>query len=534
MTITMLVLLTLQTLLGALDNVLHHEITERLPSRPSARRELALHSGREFIYGVLFLVFAWTEPSGVAAMAVLALLAVEIVITIADFLEEDRTRKLPPFERVLHTVLAIIYGGFVATIVPWLVWMSAFPTSLTPADHGLFSWFFTVAAIGVFAFSIRNFLAVRALARHVAVATDVPASGRTVLVTGATGFIGSHLVERLLRRGDRVIAWSRDTRQARVVLGDRVHHVAALGELPAETRIDAVVNLAGAPIIGLPWTGSRRRAIRTSRVDLTRTLVEWMGTLERAPAVLVSGSAIGFYGDRADEMLTEALPAGEGFAASLCRDWEAEAFRAQALGTRVVCLRTGLVLDREGGALPMMALPARFGLGAVFGKGRQWMSWITRADLVRMIITAVDSPAWTGAINAVAPEPLRHADFQRAIARTLRRPLYLCVPAWALKLAMGEMSSIFLHSQRVVPKEAQARGFAFDVHWATDALQLILAPTPDGSLRVGPPLQSGAPMADIAPDATNPTGVANVADGHRSPPVALRAKGAGRARGEAA
>ena len=145
MTTIMLVLLTLQTLLGALDNVLHHEITERLPSKPSARHELALHSGREFIYGVLFLVFAWIEPSGLAAMAVLALLAIEIVITIADFLEEDRTRKLPPFERVLHTVLAIIYGAFIATVVPWLVWMSAFPTSLTPVDHGLFSWFFTVA-----------------------------------------------------------------------------------------------------------------------------------------------------------------------------------------------------------------------------------------------------------------------------------------------------------------------------------------------------------------------------------------------------
>lgn len=534
MTTIMLVLLTLQTLLGALDNVLHHEITERLPSRPSARRELALHSGREFIYGVLFLVFAWVEPSGIAAMAVLALLAVEIVITIADFLEEDRTRKLPPFERVLHTVLAIIYGAFVATVVPWLVWMSAFPTSLTPVDHGLFSWFFTVASIGVFGFAIRNFFAVRALGRHAATVQHVPSSGRTVLVTGGTGFIGSLLVQRLVSRGDRVFALSRDPRQARVVLGHSVQHIESLADLPAETRIDAVVNLAGAPIIGLPWTPGRRRAIRASRIGLTRSLVEWMGTLEKAPAVLVSGSAIGFYGDRADEAMTEAKPAGDGFAADLCRDWETEAFRARALGTRVVCLRTGLVLDTAGGALPMMALPARFGLGAVFGNGKQWMSWITRADLVRMIISALDSTRWEGAINAVAPEPLRHGDFQRAMARALRRPLYLGVPAWVLKLAMGEMSTIFLHSQRVVPQRAQELGFTFDVHWAADALNLLLAPRTNDSNHRAHPLHSGAPMTDIAPDATNPSGVANVADGHRSPPVAFRPQGKGGARGEAA
>lgn len=534
MTTIMLVLLTLQTLLGALDNVLHHEITERLPSKPSARRELALHSGREFIYGVLFLVFAWIEPSGIAAMAVLALLAVEIVITIADFLEEDRTRKLPPFERVLHTVLAIIYGAFVATVVPWLVWMSAFPTSLTPVDHGLFSWFFTVASIGVFGFAIRNFFAVRALGRHKATVQQVPPSGRTVLVTGGTGFIGSLLVQRLVIRGDRVFALSRDPRQARIVLGDSVQHIESLAELPTETRIDAVVNLAGAPIIGLPWTPGRRRAIRASRIGLTRHLVEWMGTLEKAPAVLVSGSAIGFYGDRADEALTEVKPAGDGFAADLCRDWETEAFRARALGTRVVCLRTGLVLDTAGGALPMMALPARFALGAVFGNGKQWMSWITRADLVRMIISALDSTRWEGAINAVAPEPLRHGDFQRAMARALRRPLYLGVPAWALKRAMGEMSTIFLHSQRVVPQRALELGFRFDVHWAADALNLLLAPRPKSSNHLASPLHSAAPMTDIAPNAINPTGVVNVADGHRSPPVALRPQGKGGARGEAA
>ena len=533
MTLSMLSLLTFQILFGALDNVLHHEITERLPSRPSARRELALHSGREAIYGVLFLLFAWVTPTGLAAIAVLALLAIEVVITLADFLEEDRTRKLPAFERILHTVLAISYGGFLLLVVPWLITQAAGPTGFTPVDHGLFSWFFTAAAIGVFAFAVRNAMAVRSLGRMKPPVAPAASSGRTVLVTGGTGFIGSHLVARLQARGDRVMVLSRDPRQARVLLGDHVHHVSDLDELPKETRIDAVVNLAGAPIIGLPWTAARRQSIRSSRVQFTARLVTWLGTLEARPRVLVSGSAIGYFGDAGDIILDEDAPAGSDFAATLCRDWEAEAGKTRALGVRVVCLRIGLVLDREGGALPMMALPARLGLGAVLGSGRQWMSWITRSDLVRMIVSAIDNEHWQGAVNAVAPQPLRHAEFQQAMARSLRRPLFLWAPAWALRRGLGEMASIFLASQRVVPARAQALGFSFDVHWAADALALALGPDPAGRAGASWALQSTVPMDEIAPGNGPVTGELNDTDGHRGTAVALRAQGARRPCGEA-
>jgi uncharacterized protein (TIGR01777 family) len=145
---------------------------------------------------------------------------------------------------------------------------------------------------------------------------------------------------------------------------------------------------------------------------------------------------------------------------------------------RVVCLRIAMVLDAGGGALPMMALPARFGLGATFGTGQQWMSWIARADLLRMLLAAIDNPLWHGAINAAAPEPIRNADFQRALARLLNRPLFLSAPAWLLRTLLGEMSSIFLFSQRVLPMRAQGLGFAFDVHFASDALALMLGPPP--------------------------------------------------------
>lgn len=534
MTITMMTLLTLQILFGALDNILHHEITERLPSKPSARKELALHSAREAIYGCLFLIFAWTEPHGLFAAAVLLLLSVEIVITIADFLEEDRTRSLPPFERVLHTILAILYGGFLLSVLPWLFSLSLTPSSIISIDHGIFSWFLTLTSVGVFAFAMRNFAAVRMLGTHKALTYDHPPSGRTILVTGGTGFIGAELISRLRQRGDRVIAVSRDIRQARALLGPDVHHISALNELPNETRIDAVVNLAGAPIIGLPWTSARRRSIWSSRIDTTKSLVKWMSGLEHKPRVLVSGSAIGFYGDRGDAPLSESAGKGEGFAADLCAAWEDAANEARAQGIRVVCLRIGLVLDKDGGAMPMMALPARFALGAIFGNGRQWMSWITRSDLVRLIVSGIDSDRWHGAVNAVAPEPVRHHDFQKSIARALKRPLFLGVPAWLLKRAMGEMSSIFLFSQRVVPVEAQKQGFAFDVHWAADALDLLLKPEVARQKSAKQPLQNSAPIADTAPTTQSSSGALDDDHPSRRPPVPLCSQSTSGARGKAA
>ncbi len=491
MTLTALIILAAQTILGALDNVLHHEITERLPSKPSARRELTLHSTREGIYAVLFLVFAWMEPRGIFAAVVLMLLIVEVAVTVTDFLEEDRTRRLPPFERVLHTVLAVLYGSFLGLTIPWLVAQTLAPATVVFTSHGLLSWFFTLASVGVLAFSIRNAIAVYTLGKLAPLgAAPRSESGRTILVTGATGFIGAPLVERLLARGDRVLILVRDARQSRAMFADRVTHVERLDALPRETRIDAIVNLAGAPVIGLPWTRGRRAQLWRSRIDLTDNLVNWIKSLDHAPAVLVNASAIGFYGDKGDTVVGEDARAGEGFAADLCRIWEDAAKRAEPLGMRVVCLRIGMVLDASGGALPMMALPARFGLGATFGSGQQWMSWIARADLLRMLLAAIDNPLWHGAINATAPEPIRNADFQRALARLLNRPLFLSAPAWLLRTILGEMSSIFLFSQRVVPARAQSLGFAFDVHFASDALALMLGPPPE-------PLPQPAPAAQL-------------------------------------
>lgn len=527
-------LLTFQILLGALDNILHHEITERLPSRPSARKELSLHAAREAIYAVIFLVLAWTEPAGAFSVAVLALLLCEVTITIADFLEEDCTRHLPTLERVLHTILAILYGGFLISIVPWLYNRISLPSALETVSHGLLSWFFTLSSIGVFAFAIRNAIAVRALAKREPVATQVPSSGRTVLITGATGFIGSPLVARFTIRGDRVVILCRDKRQAKTLFGSQVIYIESLEDLPNELQIDGVINLAGAPIIGLPWSPKRRKEILRSRVKLTNHLVEWMKRLHHPPRVLINGSAIGIYGDQDDDVLTEASEAGSGFAAELCKEWERAALRACALNVRVVCLRIGLVLDRSGGALPMMVLPVRLAFGSVLGTGQQWMSWITRDDLLRLIVTAFDSDKWQGAINAVAPEPSKHLVFQRALARTLRRPLYFHVPSWLLKRAIGEMSSIFLYSQRVIPAEALRLGFAFDIHWAADALNLALAPSPSEPAPKKQRLQFALPMEETEPTVLSPSGAHD--DNHhlRRTPFTVRSQSARGTRGKAA
>jgi hypothetical protein len=345
-----------------------------------------------------------------------------------------------------------------------------------------------------------------------------------ILVTGATGFVGSALVERLLARGDRVIVLTRDVRQAAALFGARARYVETPAALPAETRIDAIVNLAGAPIIGLPWFAARRREIWRSRVDFTTALVRWIATLDRKPQVLVSGSAIGFYGDRHDAMLDETQTAGQGFGAELCDAWEGAA--VAAVGIRTVCLRIGLVLDRSGGALPMMALPVRFGLGAVLGTGAQWMSWIARDDLIRMIVSAIDDKRWQGPINAVAPEPMRHADFQYALARTLGRPLWLRAPSLLVRAVLGEMSSIFLFSHRVVPAKALALGFAFDVCWAADALTLQLGPPPVALPNVEKGLRSPAPAEDTMPQSALDTGDEHDDHPLRRRPVAVRAQGA--------
>jgi hypothetical protein len=285
----------------------------------------------------------------------------------------------------------------------------------------------------------------------------------TFLITGATGFIGKKLVDRLLARGDAVNYLGRQ-RSSQLDSRAAYHPWNTVTELPpldSMPRLDAVVHLAG-EAIAQRWTRSAKKRIYTSRVEGTRQLVRAIGRLRHKPTVLVSASAIGYYGDRGDETLIERSPWGNGFLSGVCRDWEREALHAREFGLRVVTPRFATVLGREGGALPRMLAPFRFGLGGRFGDGRQWISWIHLEDLLRLLLFAIENPAVSGAINASSPRPVTNAEFTRTLAAALDRPAFLSVPEMALRLALGEMSSVLLGSLRVLPQRTEQMGFRFE------------------------------------------------------------------------
>ncbi len=270
-----------------------------------------------------------------------------------------------------------------------------------------------------------------------------------ITVTGATGFIGRYLVQSLARDGHSVRALSR---AAWDVLA---------GEPPAESlaKADAVVHLAGVPV-AQRWTSRAKKTIRASRVQGTHHLVTALSTLSARPEALVCASAIGIYGDRGDEVLTEVSPIATGFLADVCHEWEQEADLAEALGIRVVKLRFGIALGRKGGALEKMLPPFRAFVGGKVGTGSQWMSWIHIADIVGLIRHAIEHPV-SGVVNATAPNPVRNREFARELGAALHRPAIFPVPALALRVFLGEMASVLLASQRVLPKVAQSTGYDF-------------------------------------------------------------------------
>jgi uncharacterized protein len=286
-----------------------------------------------------------------------------------------------------------------------------------------------------------------------------------ILVTGSTGLVGTALVSALAGAGHTVCRLVRPESAARGGAKDGfdVPWNPSTGELGgAAVGADAVVNLSGASIAGGRWTAERKALLRSSRVDTTRALVTALAKMNARPGVLVSASAIGYYGNRGDESLTEESAAGKDFLASLAQDWEAEAVKAEALGIRVVRARFGIILARHGGALGKMLLPFKLGVGGRIGSGRQWMSWVTLDDVVAVLRFALESSTVQGAVNVVAPGPVRNAEFTRELARTLHRPALFPAPAFALRLVLGEMAdALLLSSQRVVPQKLHQLGYRF-------------------------------------------------------------------------
>jgi uncharacterized protein (TIGR01777 family) len=298
------------------------------------------------------------------------------------------------------------------------------------------------------------------------------------VMTGATGLIGRQLIDRL----PQPTILTRDAARARQSLGAKIADAVAWDTSrppPASVLegVDAVFHLAGEPVAEGRWTAAKKARIRDSRVLGTQRLVEAIRQCAHPPKVLVSASAVGYYGSRGDEVLEETSPPGHDFLAEVCREWEQQARAAEDVGVRVVSIRIGIVLARQGGALPRMLTPFRWGLGSPLGNGRQYMPWIHLDDLVSLFCFAAQRPELRGPVNGVAPHPVTNREFTRTLARVLRRPAWLPpVPAFVLRLMLGEFAQVLLASQRVHPAAALAAGFTFQFPELEAALRNLLAP----------------------------------------------------------
>lgn len=484
-------LLFVQMVLGAFDILFHHELTETLAWRRSQKFELILHAVRNLFYAAIFLLIGCFEVYGLFAIALIVLLAAEIVVTLIDFVEEDRTRRLPATERVTHTLLAINYGALLALAAPVLFDWAAQPTGVATAWHGWWSLLTILAAPGLVLFAAREFAAARNLAHLTRpdaarlVAALPPC--QTILVTGATGFVGKRLVEALIAGGHRVIALVRDTERG-AKLGAPITLVTALDQIGPYETIDAIVNLAGEPLANGLWTRAKRRRILASRLRVTREVIWLIAFLDRKPKVLVNASAVGWYGLRGDEILDESSGPRPCFSHELCRRWEGAARKAEHFGVRVVLTRIGLVLSPEGGMLRQMLPAFEYGLGGPFGSGRHWMPWIERDDLVRLLVHAIATPGFSGPLNAVAPSAVRNAQFAASLGLALRRPARIAIPAGPLRFIAGDLANeLLLAGQLVVPAKALKSGFVFDHPVLEAALPAML-----GRKRAGKPVSGPA------------------------------------------
>jgi uncharacterized protein (TIGR01777 family) len=287
-----------------------------------------------------------------------------------------------------------------------------------------------------------------------------------VLIGGGNGFLGQALTAALLQQGHQVTVISRTP-----------HNISApvqamrLTDLTPAHGFDAVINLTGAGIADARWSDARKQELRDSRLKTTQALIDWMNTAQQRPTVLLSGSAIGWYGAQGETCLTENSPAHPEFVQQLCADWEACAEQAAALGVRTVLLRTGVVLDPAGGLLARVRLPFLLGLGGRLGDGQQWMSWISRHDWVQAVTFLLTDPTLHGAFNLCSPHPVRNVEFTQTLAGSLSRPAWLPAPAIVLQVLLGEMSGLLLDSQRVLPQRLMDVGFQFQHPLLKVALQ---------------------------------------------------------------
>ena len=472
--------ITVQIIMGATDTLVHHELTEKLAWRPQQTHELLLHAIRNIFYAIIFFGLATVQPSGVWAYAIITALCLELLLTLRDFAEEDLTRKLPMSERLLHTVLTANYGVVLALLIPVIwVWGKS-PTGLTPVWYGYWSLLLIFAAISVFIFGLRDFHAMARLRKlytrpieQLIGKTDSP---KTILITGGTGFIGRRLIPALQHAGHKIIVLTRNSRAAD--LPAPISYIEDLTQIRNSETINVIINFAGEALSNGLWTANKKQKIVESRIGLTQKLNALIDRLTIKPELLLNGSAIGVYGVNPTAEMTETTPimVDGTFSQELCLDWEAEALKAEKQGLRVVLFRIGMVLDRDGAALRQLLIPTELGGGATFGKGDQYMSWISRDDIVGMVGHIIQTPTINGPVNGVSPTPITNKVFTKAVANALYRPTLVQIPKFVMRALGGLGREILLADQRVLPQTALDTGYSFkDPHIQAAMLQQLRA-----------------------------------------------------------
>lgn len=295
-----------------------------------------------------------------------------------------------------------------------------------------------------------------------------------VMITGGTGFIGSGLCADLRAQGHSVAVLTRDKQKAHRILGEGAKAVESLTEIVPEEGPQAIVNLAGLSLASGRWNEELKQRFLDSRLEVTRQVIDYIARAQEKPQVLISGSAVGYYGPRGDEELVEDSGPGAEFQSHLCMAWENEAKKAERYDVRTCCIRMGVVLEEQYSALQDMLPPFRFGLGGHFGSGKQWMSWIHREDVIRAIGFLVQREDLSGAFNCTSPQPVTNKEFCKTLGEVLNRPVFLKVPGWVVYLIMGEMAHLVLTGQKVLPRRLRQTGFEFRYPRLRDALQAIL------------------------------------------------------------
>lgn len=295
-----------------------------------------------------------------------------------------------------------------------------------------------------------------------------------ILITGGTGFIGRTLCRRLLDSGHELIVLSRRPEQVKKLCGESVTAISNLEDLSSEEIINAIINLSGEGIADRLWTKKRKQKLLDSRINITEQLIAYVASARQKPSVMISGSAVGYYGSNGESEPDETTDNPDDFAQQLCKQWETAAKTVNEHGVRLCILRIGLVIGRDGGFIKRMLLPFKLGLGGRLGNGQQWMSWIHKEDLISIIETLLSNLELEGTFNATAPEPATNAEFTACLANNLNRPAIFPVPAIVLKLLLGEMSGLLLGGQKVLPERLIEQEFSFQYKSLDSALKTIL------------------------------------------------------------